>query len=353
MTTSAHVQTVAPSELECVDLVPQSTRRSTLLEECGMIGDSQTLRELAAMLSKLADTETTVLIAGETGSGKELVARALHRRSRRARGPFVAINCAAVPEQLLESELFGHVKGAFTDASSDKQGLFEQATGGTLFLDELGEIPAAMQAKLLRALQERRIRPVGSTQEREFDARIIAATNKDLGREVEEGRFRADLYYRVNVVMLEVPPLRDRGDDLFLLAERFVDEVAARSSKPVRGLADDAVRAMRAYHWPGNVRELQNCMERAVALSDGPLVTAAVLPPSVRDATENRTALPTVVDDRESLPSLAEVERRYVRYVLQQTKNNKTHAAKLLGIDRKTLQRKLHRGPMPSVPGIG
>jgi two-component system response regulator HydG len=314
-----------------------------MLGECGIVGDSDAIRKLAQLLLKLADTEATVLVVGETGTGKELVARALHMQSRRSKGPFIAINCAAVPETLLESELFGHVKGAFTDAHNDKVGLFQQASGGTLFLDEIGEIPPAMQAKLLRALQERKIRPVGGSSEHEFDARIIAATNKDLGREVEEGRFRADLYYRINVVIVEVPPLRERGDDLLLLAERFVHDTASRSRKVVRGLSGDAVRALREYRWPGNVRELQNSIERAVALCDGPLVTASELPPQVREVTEKRPTLPQVVLERDSLPSLHEVEQRYVRYVLEHTGNNKTHAARLLGIDRKTLQRKLDR----------
>jgi two-component system, NtrC family, response regulator HydG len=315
----------------------------SLLSACGILGDSAAIHKLGQLLQKLADTEATVLIVGETGTGKELVARALHMQSRRSKGPFIAINCAAVPETLLESELFGHAKGAFTDASSDKVGLFEQASGGTLFLDEIGEIPPAMQAKLLRALQERKIRAVGGAVEREFDARIIAATNKDLGREVADGRFRADLYYRINVVIVEVPPLRDRGDDLLLLAQRFVRDTAARSRKLVRGLSDDAVRVLREYRWPGNVRELQNSIERAVALCDGALVTANELPPTIRDVTERRPTLPQVVLERDTLPSLHEVEQRYVRYVLEHTGNNKTHAARLLGIDRKTLQRKLDR----------
>jgi DNA-binding NtrC family response regulator len=306
-----------------------------------LAGPSAAMREVWDLLARVADSDASVLVTGESGTGKEVVAKALHARGKRQRGPFVAINCAAVPEALLESELFGHQRGAFTDAKASRVGLFTQASGGTLFLDEIGELPLGMQPKLLRALQERTVRPVGGTAEVPFDARIIAATNRDLETAVEEGRFREDLYYRINVIHVELPPLRARGSDVLLLAQRFVDELAARAGKRVTGISGPAAEKLLAYAWPGNVRELQNCVERAVALTAYEQITADDLPAKVRDHRPTHVVLDAA--DPSELWPLEEVERRYVLRVLESAGGNKTLAARILGLDRKTLHRKLDR----------
>ena len=343
-----HREPFLPSDLEKkTALESHRSELPSLLDDGGLIGRSEAIVELGKLLSKVADSDATVLITGESGTGKELVARVIHARSSRSRGGFVAVNCAAVPETLLESELFGHTKGAFTHATNDKKGLFEQANGGTLFLDELADIPLDVQAKLLRVLQERHVRPLGATEEREVDVRLLAATNKALHDEVREGRFRQDLYYRVDVVEVNVPPLRERDEDVILIAEQFIAQLAGRAGKGVVGLSPEAVEAMLSYDWPGNVRELQNCIARAVTLADGSHITVADLTPSIQNAPERRTTLPPVMD-RESLPPLSDVERRYIRHVLQRTEGNKTRAAEVLGIDRRTLHRKLKRMRQPS-----
>jgi two-component system response regulator HydG len=306
-----------------------------------LIGSSPAMRQVFALLDRVADTESTVLITGESGTGKELVARALHKRSRRAAAPFVAVNCAAVPENLLESELFGHVRGAFTDARTARKGLFQQAHGGTLFLDEIGELPPAMQPKLLRALQERVVRPVGGDEDAPFDVRLIAATNRDLEAEAAAGRFRTDLYYRINVIPVEVPPLRARQGDVLLLAQRFVEKFAARSGRAITGVSPDAAEALLAHDWPGNVRELENAMERAVALARGPEVALSDLPDRVRERRAPRVVLS--IEEPSDLVPLEEVERRYVLRVLDAVGGNKKLAAQALGIDRSTLYRMLDR----------
>ncbi len=311
-------------------------------ETGGLVGQSIALRQAYTLIDRVADVDTTVLITGESGTGKEVAARALHTRSRRRAGPFVAINCAAMPEQLLESELFGHVKGAFTDARITRTGLFVQASGGTLFLDEVGELPLGLQPKLLRALQERKVRLLGSNEEVEFEARIVAATNRDLELAVEEGRFREDLYYRLNVINIELPPLRARGNDVLLLSQHFVEHFAARTGKRVLGLSPAAAQKLLAYSWPGNVRELQNCIERAVALTTFEQLTVEDLPERVRNYTAPQV-LPEVADMSE-LVTLEEVERRYIHRVLEAVGGSRTLAARILGVDRKTLYRKLHRG---------
>jgi DNA-binding NtrC family response regulator len=307
----------------------------------GVVGDSQALRRVYELIDRVADSDASVLITGESGTGKEVAARALHARSRRHGGPFVAINCAAMPEQLLESELFGHARGAFTDAKAARTGLFIKANGGTLFLDEVGELPLALQPKLLRALQERTVRPVGGDSEVPFDARIVAATNRDLELAVEEGRFREDLYYRLNVIGLELPPLRARGNDVLLLAQRFLEHFATRGGKRVVGLSPAAAQRLLVYSWPGNVRELQNCIERAVALTSYEQLTVEDLPERIRDyrAPSN---LPSEGDLSE-LVSLEEMERRYIQRVLDAVGGSRTLASRLLGVDRKTLYRKLGR----------
>jgi two-component system, NtrC family, response regulator AtoC len=304
-----------------------------------MIGASRAMQRLFDLVRRVADSEASVLITGESGTGKEGIARAIHRHGRRQSGPFVAFNCAAVPESLLESEFFGHVRGAFTDARTERTGLFLQANGGTLFLDEIGDLALALQPKLLRAIQERTVRPVGGTVEVPFNARLVAATNHDLEEEVRNGRFREDLFFRVQVVHLEVPPLRMRGNDVLLLAQHFLCLFAPASGKRITGLSSEAARKLLDYPWPGNVRELQNCLERAVALSEHEEIVIADLPDRIRrfhcagPSTDYGHAVPLV--------SLEEVERRHILQVLETSSGNKSRAAKILGLDRKTLYRKL------------
>jgi len=298
------------------------------------------------LVERVALADATVLVTGESGTGKELVARALHARSRRRDGPFTAVSCVALPEPLLESELMGHVRGAFTDARADRAGLLLQASGGTLFLDEIAEIPLAVQPKLLRALQERTVRPLGADAEVPFDARIVAATHRDLEAEVAAGRFREDLFYRVNVVRLDVPPLRARGEDVLLLARRFLAAAAARAGKPLRGFTGAAQERLRRHAWPGNVRELENCVERAVALAQGEEVTPAELPESIR--LHRRSSGATASGQGHDLAPLAVVERRHILRVMRALGGNKTDAARVLGLDRRTLYRKLERYGIPT-----
>jgi two-component system, NtrC family, response regulator HydG len=306
-----------------------------------LVGESAGMLRIYELVEQVADSDTSVLITGESGTGKELVARALHERSARRDAPFIAINCAAVPANLLESELFGHVRGAFTDAKRSRQGLFVQATGGTLFLDEIGEMPLEMQAKMLRVLQERRVRPVGGDAEIPFDTRLIAATNRDLDTEVEEKRFREDLFYRINVVNIHVPPLRSRGNDILLLAQHFLERYARRIDKPVVGISSGSARKLLDYDWPGNVRELENSMERAVTLTKLAEITVDDLPEKIRDFQSSSMVISG--DNPDEMPTLEEVERRYIRRVLKAVGGNKTHAARVLGLDRRTLYRRLDR----------
>jgi two-component system response regulator AtoC len=306
-----------------------------------LLGRSQAMRRTYDTVLRAAATDASVLITGESGTGKELVARALHDKGRRASGPFVAINCGALPESLLESELFGHARGSFTDAHANRAGLLVRASGGTLFLDEIGEAPAGLQAKLLRALEDRRVRPVGGDEERPFDVRLISATNRDLNTEIERGRFRSDLYYRINVIRIDLPPLRARGDDVLLLAQRLVEQLAAKTDKKVTGIAAPAAEKLLAYAWPGNVRELRNCIERAVALTRFEEITVADLPEPIQDYRRSRLVLD--LDDPTALPPLEEVERRYILRVLEAVQGHRTRAAEVLGLDRKTLYRKLER----------
>ncbi len=310
-------------------------------EDVGIIGGSHPVRELLALIDRVADGDATVLVSGESGTGKELVARALHKRSQRKNGPFVALNCAALPSTLLESELFGHEKGAFTDARQARPGLLREAHCGTLFLDEIGEMSTDVQVKLLRVLQERRVRPVGGAHEVPFDARIVCATNRDLEAEVEGGNFREDFFYRINVVSLHTPPLRTRGNDVLLLAEHFIARIAARTGKDVKGLTESAAERLLAYDWPGNVRQLQNVVERAMALTRFDHITPADLPERI--VNHKSTDLLVSSDDLEAMLTLAELEKRYVERVLTAAGGNKARAAKVLGLDRRTLYRKLDR----------
>jgi two-component system response regulator HydG len=306
-----------------------------------LIGRSPAIRAVTDLLARVTGTDASVLVTGESGTGKEVVARALHAGGRRAAGPFVAVNCAAMPESLLESELFGHAKGAFTDAKTARQGLFVKGNGGTLFLDEIGEMPLGLQPKLLRALQERRVRPVGGDAEAPFDARLIAATNRDLETAVEEHRFREDLFFRINVIQVELPPLRARGNDVLLLAQHFLQLHAGHAGKGVSGISSAAAERLLAYSWPGNVRELQNCIERAVALTRFEQIAVEDLPERIRAYRGSQIIIAT--DDPGDLVSMEEVERRYVLRVLESVGGNRGQAAKILGFDRKTLYRKLER----------
>lgn len=305
-----------------------------------LVTGSPAMQRVTDIVNRVADSDASVLITGESGTGKELVARGLHERSGRT-GPFLAINCAAIPENLLESELFGHVRGAFTDARSARPGLFAESNGGTVFLDEIGDMPMGMQAKILRALQERKIRPVGSAQEVAFSARVVTATNRDLESAVAERRFREDLYYRINVVRIEVPPLRARGNDILLLAQHLLQRAAKRSGAPPIRLSRPVAEQLMNYDWPGNVRELENCIERIVALSRFDETSIEDLPPKIRE--HRLSEVVTVSDDPNDLPSLSVVEERYIRKVLAAVGGNKTLAAKVLKLDRRTLYRKLSR----------
>jgi transcriptional regulator with GAF, ATPase, and Fis domain len=310
-----------------------------------ILGRAPALREALDRAAKVAPTETTVLLTGESGTGKELVARAIHHSSPRAEGPYVAINCAALPETLVESELFGHERGAFTGADKQKPGRFELAAGGTLFLDEVAELPPSVQAKLLRVLQEHEFQRVGGTATLRADVRLIAAVNRDLALAVEAGKFREDLYYRLNVFQVHLPPLRERGDDVLLLAHHFMRELGARLGTGEPGLSRDAQDVLRAYRWPGNIRELANAIERALILADGGLLTAGHL--GVGGAGEQRpegASGQAAGNGKETAPeSLATLEQRAILAALEYTRGNKTQAAALLGITRTQLHTRLKR----------
>jgi two-component system response regulator AtoC len=306
----------------------------------GIIGESEPMRRVYTMIHRVAPHTTTVLVSGESGTGKELAARALHDLSPRADGPFVAINCGAIPEALLESELFGHVKGAFTDASATKLGKFQAADGGTVFLDEVGEMPSHLQVKLLRVLQDHEVTKVGATRPDPVDIRVVAATNVDLKAAVAAGDFRQDLYHRLDVVQIHMPPLRARGEDIMLLIEDFIAHQNATKGLKLRGVTDEALDMIRGYSWPGNVRELQNCIERGALLSMGDMIDAQSLPDSIRRASDELRQL----FDAEELSikkMTSALERILIRRALEQTKGNRTHAAELLEIAHRTLLYKI------------
>jgi two-component system response regulator HydG len=304
-----------------------------------LIGESPVVQELKELIARVAESQASVLVTGESGTGKEVVARLLHQRGPRADKPFMALNCAAMPEHLLESELFGHVRGAFTDARADKVGLFVQANHGTLFLDEIGDMPLSLQPKLLRVLEERKVRPVGGSREVSVDLRLIAATHRDLEDAIVQGQFREDLYFRLNVIQLSLPPLRARGSDVLLIAQAFVNTFAKQAGKQVAGLTPEAAERLVSYAWPGNVRELRNAIERAVALTRHENITVDDLPERIRAYKVSHVLVAT--DDPEELVNLAEVEKRYIARVLGAVGGNKSSAAKILGIDRTTLYKKL------------
>ncbi|MGC2237675.1 MAG: sigma-54 dependent transcriptional regulator [Pyrinomonadaceae bacterium] len=304
-----------------------------------IIGKSASLQNVFRIVEKIADTNASVLIQGESGTGKELIAKAIHFNSRRAGKPFLAVNCGALPETILESELFGHTKGSFTGATGDKKGLFRSAEGGTLFLDEIGEMPLPLQVKLLRALQEHEVTPVGSSTAVKFDARIIAATNKNLEKEVEENRFREDLFYRLNVIEISLPPLRTRREDIPLLVKHFIARTAKEQNTVEKLISAEAMSALVNYAWQGNVRELQNAIERSFLLS-GEEIDADSLPPKIRNNSQNVFEM----RDPEGVHSpLEEMERRYILEILGSVGEDKTQAANILGIDLSTLYRKLKR----------
>jgi DNA-binding NtrC family response regulator len=326
------------------DIKRQLNRLSEIVEKkqrsTKLIGESKAMHDLFTQLERVADSSSSVLLRGESGTGKELVAQAIHQQGDSAGHPFVAINCSALPEMLLESELFGHKRGAFTDAKTDRTGLFLEAKYGTLFLDEIGDMPLALQPKLLRALEDRKVRPVGGNTEIPFETRIIAATNKDLESAISEGLFREDLFYRLNVIELELPPLRERGTDVLLLANHFLKHFAVKDGKEVSGITESVAEKFLEYDWPGNVRELKNIVERAVALTRHQKIVMDDLPMKLRSY--QGTSLQFGAHPAE-LVSLDAMEQRYINHVLKTVGDNRTIAAKILGLDRKTLYRKLQR----------
>ena len=303
-----------------------------------IIGESPAMKEVYRMVKRVSDANSNVLITGPSGTGKELVARAIHFNSKRESKPFIAINCGAIPKDLVESELFGHKKGSFTGAISDKDGVFVAANKGTVFLDEVGEIPLSQQVNLLRVIQEREVKPIGSNQTIKFDTRIIAATNKDLEKEVEEGNFREDLYYRLNVVEIPLPTLQERKDDIPLLAQHFLKKYSKELNRPVKGISSDAMGALISFEWKGQVRELENIIERAVLLGNGDYISLDDLPASIQKSKGDFNY------DADSLEDAVQTfEKHHILSVLKRTDGNKTEAARLLGIDPSTLYRKMEK----------
>lgn len=333
---SAVRRTLDKLHLRMITKVPPMERASV---PYGLIGESETMARVRDSIAKVASTSATVLIAGESGTGKELVARAIHYKSPRASAPFVPVNCGAIPNDLLESELFGHIKGAFTGATETRAGFFQTADGGTIFLDEISETSLSMQVKLLRVLQDKEVCMVGSSRSRRVDVRILASTNKDLSGLTQKGLFREDLFFRINVIKIEIPPLRERGDDILLLTRFFTNKFAEELGKPALLFSDHALQVLKNYHWPGNVRELENVIQRLVVMTDGDFIEVPDLPSlmrfsALRENGFNRT--------------LAVVEFDYIQNVLTSVAGNKTRAAEILGIDRKTLRDKLNKMKKPA-----
>jgi DNA-binding NtrC family response regulator len=326
-------------------LLGQVRRLSRTVEEVGrfddLIGTSESMQRIYRLIERISQLDSSILICGETGTGKELVARSLHKRGSRREGPFVALNCASVPATLLESELFGHTGGAFTGATGPREGLMVRAGGGTLFLDEISEMPLELQPKILRAIEQRTVRPLGSDREVPFDVRVISATNRDLESEVENGRFRLDLLYRLNVIQVELPSLHERGNDVLMLAQRFLEHFAAITGKEVVGLTAPAAERLLAYAWPGNVRELRNCIEHCVALTQFSRIVVEDLPDRIRSYSRARASAEAI--DISDVVPVAVLEQQYIERVMGLVDGNKAKAARLLGLDRKTLYRKLGR----------
>jgi two-component system response regulator PilR (NtrC family) len=311
-----------------------------------IIGRSGNMRQIFELVATIAPQASRVLITGESGTGKELVARAIHQNSSRANNPFITINCGAFPETLLESELFGYRKGAFTGANENREGLFQAAHGGTLFLDEVGNMSLTMQVKLYRVLQEGKVRPVGSTEESDVDVRVIAATNKDIEKEIAEGRFREDLYYRLSVIPIHLPPLRERRDDIPLLTRHFFERFRKAMEKPVEGIAPETLRRLEVYDWPGNVRELENTVERAVALETGKMISVEVLPDKIREFSQERMSSRPGCPDGALVPAegldlgkyLADTERLYLLAALEKARGVRTRAAELLKLSYRSFR---------------
>ncbi|GMU58422.1 MAG: sigma-54-dependent Fis family transcriptional regulator [Myxococcaceae bacterium] len=360
---------------DVVDLVTRAAahcrlmRRNRELEElvaarpgADFVGTSEGMREVFRLIEQVSGSSATVLVTGESGTGKELVARSLHKKSPRARRPFIAVNCAAMTPTLLESELFGHLKGAFTGATSSKRGLFEAASGGTLFLDEIGDVPPSTQVALLRALQEGEVRPVGATEHVKVDVRVIAATNADLKKAMAQGRFREDLFYRLNVISVALPPLRTRRQDVALLAYHFLAQYSARAGKKVERFSPEALRALEAFSWPGNVRELENVVERAVVLARGPEVTVGELPQPVAraaSAPEEVAELPAATGEAPLVPyvqakraAVGAFDQQYLARVLKKTSGNITAAAALAGLDRSNFRRLVKQYQAPRAQSL-
>ncbi len=343
------IKLVVQRSLEHSRLVRENARFREELrgreEMSPLVGSSPPMLEVYKLIARVSAGKSTVLLEGESGTGKELVAHAIHSNSPRRDRPFVPINCASLADTLLESELFGHERGAFTGAFSVKQGLFESAHDGTIFLDEIGDIGSALQVKLLRVIQEQEVRRVGGTASLKVDVRVIAATNRDLAALVKEGRFRDDLFYRLNVVRIVLPPLRERREDIPMLAQHFLQKFAAANAQPIRGFIPDTMALLQRYHWPGNVRELENVIERAVSLAHGPLVLPEDLPKTIRTAgagpLDDKVGKASERDD--TLATLDEMAKRHLVRVLEETGGNKVRAAKILGIDRRTLYRMAER----------
>lgn len=302
-----------------------------------LIGKSPAMQKIYNIIERISDSSSNVLITGESGTGKELVAKAIHYSGNRKEGPFIAVNCAAIPETLLESELFGYKKGAFTDARSDKRGLFFEANEGTLFLDEITEMPLTLQAKLLRAIEDREIRPLGDTNSYPIEVRIISTSNRDIEIAIKQGRFREDLYYRLKVIDIEMPPLRERKEDVPMLIQHFIAKFGSESKKNISGVSEDALKLLLNYSWPGNVRELENVIQRAIALSQQEIILPDDLPASIIQKTDEKL-FEKAMDQQFTLDQL---EKEYIKRVLIETGGNKSKAAELLGLDRKTLYRKL------------
>jgi DNA-binding NtrC family response regulator len=336
-------------------LKPKKEAVAAYSSDLNLIGRSQAFIEIMKQVGRVAVTNLPVLITGESGTGKEVVAHAIHKRSPRAGKPFVAVNCGALTETLLEAELFGHTRGAFTGAERDRQGLFEEAQGGTIFLDEITETSPAFQVKLLRVLQEGEVRRVGANRTQHVDVRVVAASNRDVKHEVEEGRFRQDLFYRLNAVTLYLPPLRERREDIFPLVNNFAQSVWKLN--PSGGFTPEALRLLEQYHWPGNIRELENTVVRAVALSNN-IVRPEDLPEHIRNYQHaSEMAAPPVLDSSDVRAPIewltfAEMEKRYVTSVLEHTKGNKQAAARLLDVDRKTIERMIKRHDIPDVKSL-
>ena len=325
------------------DLAEENKRLHEQLDEKEtlerFIGSSESVVQLKQLVARVAVTDSTVLIRGESGTGKDLVARAIHASSPRNQKPLLSINCAALPDTLLESEMFGHIKGSFTGAVRDKEGLLQAAEGGTFFLDEVGEASATIQVKLLKALEDKMITPVGSTRAVKVDVRLVAATNVDLEELVKQGRFRADLYYRLNVIPIYVPPLRERRDDIPMLVDHFRQVIAQRTDSPEKQINQEAMQLLIAYAWPGNVRELEHMLERAILFAKGKRVSVSDFPEKLRD----NAPVPVAHDERAATPTLETIEKAYIAWVLQQTGGQKAKAASILGIDSSTLYRKIDR----------